>query len=62
MSEPENPTPPNRKPVVFKSKKQIKEQWAKLDLSELENPTPPSEEHTALSELYQDDLHGLGNE
>jgi len=60
MSEFESPPP--RRPVVFKSKKQIREEWAKLDLSDLDEKKEPSEEHSALDELYQDDLHGLGNE
>ena len=61
MSELELP-PPDKKPVYFKSKKQIREEWAKLDLPELEDTETPTEEHSALDELYQDDLHGLGNE
>jgi hypothetical protein len=55
--------PPQKRPVAFKSKKQMKEEWAKLDLPDLdETVAPPSEEHSALDELYQDDINGLGNE
>jgi len=54
--------PPQKRPVVFKSKKQMKKEWAKLDLSGLDDTEVPSEEHSALDELYQDDLYGLGNE
>lgn len=54
--------PPEKHPVAFKSKKQMKEEWAKLDLSDLENTKEPTEEHSALDELYQDDINGLGNE
>ena len=54
--------PPQKRPVAFKSKKQIKEEWAKLDLPDLGNPKKPSEEHSALDEIYNDDIHGLGNE
>lgn len=61
MDKQENP-PPQKRPVVFKSKTQIKEEWAKLDLPDLANPKTPSEEHSALDEIYQDDIHGLGNE
>jgi hypothetical protein len=61
MKEPKIP-PPQKRPVVFKSKKQIREEWAKLDLPDLENTKEPTEEHSALAELYQDDIHGLGNE
>ncbi len=61
MNEPETP-PSHKRPVVFKSKKQIKEEWAKLDLPDLEDTEKPSEEHSALNELFQDDIHGLGNE
>ncbi len=62
MSNMESTRPPPKRPVVFKSKKQIKEEWAKLDLPDLENNEAPTEEHSALDELYQDDIHGLGNE
>lgn len=62
MSEFEAPRPPQKHTVVFKSKKQIREQWAKLTLPDLENTEEPTEEHTALDEIYQDDIHGLGNE
>lgn len=61
MKENETP-PPSKRPVIFKSKKQIKEEWAKLDLTDLENTEAPSEEHSALDEMYHDDIHGLGNE
>ncbi len=61
MNEPETP-PPDKRPVLFKNKKQIKEEWAKLDLPDLENTKAPTEEQTALNEIYQDDLNGLGNE
>ena len=54
--------PPEKRPVTFKSKKQIREEWAKLDLPDLENQQEPTEEHTALDEIYQDDIYGLGNE
>jgi hypothetical protein len=54
--------PPKKRPVVFKSKKQIKEEWAKLDLPDLDDTKEPTEEHYALDEIYQDDIHGLGNE
>jgi len=53
---------PQKRPVAFKSKKQIKEEWAKLDLPELDNPKIPSEEYSALDEIYNDDIQGLGNE
>ncbi|NIY14965.1 MAG: hypothetical protein GWM98_08710 [Nitrospinaceae bacterium] len=62
MSQPDSTRPPSQRPVAFKSKKRIKEEWAKLDLSDLEDAKPPTEEHEALHDLYQDDLHGLGNE
>lgn len=62
MSDQDSTRPPEKRPVIFKSKKQIKQEWAKLDLSDLENSKPPTEEHEALNEIYQDDLHGLGNE
>ena len=54
--------PPQKRPVAFKSKKQIKVEWAKLDLPEIDNPKIPSEEHSALDEIYNDDIQGLGNE
>jgi len=54
--------PPQKRPVVFKSKKQIKEEWAKLDLPDLGEPKTLSEEHSALDEIYNDDVQGLGNE
>jgi hypothetical protein len=54
--------PPQKRPVAFKSKKQMKEEWAKLDLPDLDNTKVPTEEHAALDQLYQDDIHGLGNE
>jgi hypothetical protein len=61
MSEPETP-PPDKRPVLFKSKKQMKEEWAKLELPDLENAKAPTAEQTALDAIYQDDLNGLGNE
>jgi hypothetical protein len=61
MNEQDTP-PPQKRPVAFKSKKQMKEEWAKLDLSDLEKTKVPSEEHSALDEIYQDDIQGLGNE
>ncbi len=61
MNENETP-PPQKRPVVFKSKKQIREEWAKLNLPDLDDTEGPTEEHSALDELYQDDIHGLGNE
>ena len=61
MSERESP-PPEKRPVVFKSKKQMKEEWAKLDLPDLDKTEVPTEEHSALNEIYQDDIHGLGTE
>ena len=61
MSEPETP-PPDKRPVLFKSKKQMKKEWAKLALPDLEKTTAPTAEQTALDEIYQDDLNGLGNE
>ncbi len=61
MSENEKPLS-GKRPVVFKSKKQMKEEWAKLDLADLEETKVPSEEHSALDEMYHDDIHGLGNE
>jgi len=61
MNEKETP-PPQKRSVVFKSKKQMKEEWAKLDLPELEDTTVPTEEHSALDEIYHDDINGLGNE
>ena len=61
MNEAEIP-PPHKRPVVFKSKKQIREEWAKLDLPDLDATEEPNEEHSALDAIYQDDIHGLGNE
>ena len=61
MNEPETP-PPDKRPVLFKSKKQMKEEWAKLDLPDLENTQAPTAEQTELDAIYQDDLNGLGNE
>ena len=61
MDEQENQLPEKR-PVAFKSKKQMKEEWAKLDLPDLDKPQEPTEEHSALDEIYQDDIHDLGNE
>ena len=54
--------PPQKRPVAFKSKKQMKEEWAKLDLSNLDDAKVPTEEYSALDEIYQDDINGLGNE
>jgi hypothetical protein len=62
MSEMDSTQPPQKRPVAFKSKKQMKEEWAKLDLPNLDKTKVPTEEHSALDELYQDDIHGLGNE
>ena len=61
MNEKETP-PPQKRPVAFKSKKQMKEEWAKLDLPDLDDTKVPTEEYCALDEIYQDDIHGLGNE
>ncbi len=61
MNEQEIP-PPQKRLVAFKSKKRIKEEWAKLDLPNLDDTESPTEEHSALDEIYQDDIHGLGNE
>jgi len=61
MDKPET-LPPEKRPVAFKSKKQIREEWAKLDLPDLDDSEEPTEEHSALDEIYQDDIHGLGNE
>ena len=59
----QNTPHPEKRPVAFKSKKQIREEWAKLDLPDLdEESKEPTEEHSALDEIYQDDIHGLGNE
>ena len=60
MSETGKPTP-SEKPRIYKSKKQIKEAWAKLDLEDPDRKTP-SPEQEALNEIYEDDLFGLGNE
>ncbi len=54
--------PPLKRSVTFKSKKQMKEEWAKLNLPNLDKPKAPTEEHSAFDELYQDDINGLGNE
>lgn len=56
------PLPPHKRPVAFKSKKQMKKEWAKLDLPNLDKTKALSEEHSALDEIYQDDIHSLGNE
>jgi hypothetical protein len=61
MNEQSTP-PPRKRSVAFKSKKQIKKEWAKLDLPDLDKTVVPSEEHSALDEIYHDDIHGLGNE
>jgi hypothetical protein len=61
MNEQSTP-PPRKRPVAFKSKKQMKKEWAKLDLPDLDKTVVPSEEHSALDEIYHDDIHGLGNE
>ena len=60
MSETGKP-PPAKKPSAYKSKKQIKEAWAKL---KIEDPDlkPPNADQEALNEIYEDDLFGLGNE
>lgn len=62
MAEQDATPPPRKRPVAFKSKKQMKEEWAKLDLPNLDKTQVPSEEHSALDEIYHDDVHGLGNE
>jgi len=54
------PPAPSPQRSVFPSRKRIKEEWAKLDF-EPEDP-PDNEDQTALNEIYQDDLFGLGNE
>ena len=54
--------PPEKRPVAFKSKKQMKEEWAKLNLPDLDKSKVPTEEHSALDEIYHDDINGLGNE
>jgi len=54
--------PPDKRRVAFKSKKQIKEEWAKLDLPDFDQLQEPTEEHSALDEISQDDIHGLRNE
>ena len=61
MNEKETP-PPQKRQVAFKSKKQMKEEWAKLDLPDLDDTKVPTEEYSALDEIYQDDIQGLGNE
>ena len=60
MTESKKPDPA-KKPVVYKSKKQIKEAWAKLDLEDPDRKTPDPKQE-ALNEIYEDDLFGLGNE
>ena len=62
MGEQDATPPPSKRPVAFKSKKQMKEEWAKLDLPDLDKTQVPSEEHSALDEIYHDDVHGMGNE
>ncbi len=52
---------PTPKPALYKSKKQIKEAWAKLHLEDPNRKTPDPEQE-ALNEIYKDDLFGLGNE
>jgi hypothetical protein len=54
--------PPEKRPVAFKSKKQMKKEWAKLGLPDFDKTKVPSEEHSALDEIYHDDIQGLGNE
>ena len=54
--------PPKKRRLTFKSKKQMKEEWAKLDLPDLDKAKVPTEEHSALDEIYHDDINGLGNE
>ena len=61
MSEQETP-PPQKRRVAFKSKKQMKEEWGKLNLPDLDKTKVPSEEYSTLDELYHDDIDGLGNE
>lgn len=60
MSETGKPVP-QKKPAVYKSKKQIKEAWAKLHLEDPDRKTPAPEQE-ALNKIYEDDLFGLGNE
>jgi len=62
MGEQDATPSPSKRPVAFKSKKQMKEEWAKLDLPDLDKTQAPSEEHSALDEIYHDDVHGMGNE
>jgi len=62
MGEQDATPSPSKRPVAFKSKKQMKEEWAKLDLPDLDKTQVPSEEHSALDEIYHDDVHGMGNE
>jgi len=52
---------PSEKPTIYKSKKQIKEAWAKLHLEDPDRKTPAPEQE-ALNKIYEDDLFGLGNE
>jgi len=59
MNENQQPPPPPQR-SVFPSKTRVKEEWAKLDF-EPEN-SKDNEDQTALKEIYQDDLFGLGNE
>ena len=56
----ETPSPLQR-PATYKSKKQIKEAWAKLNIEDPDLKTPDPEQE-ALNEIYEDDLFGLGNE
>ena len=60
MSETNKPAP-SQKPATYKSKKQIKEAWAKLNLEDPDLKAPGPEQE-ALNEIYKDDLFGLGNE
>ena len=60
MSETDKPTP-SQKPAAYKSKKQIKEAWAKLNIEDPDRKIPDPEQE-ALNEIYEDDLFGLGNE
>ena len=60
MSETGKPAP-SPKPAAYKSKKQIKEALAKLNIEDPDRKIPDPEQE-ALNEIYEDDLFGLGNE
>ena len=51
----------SEKPATYKSKKQIKEAWAKLNIEDPDLKVPDAKQE-ALNEIYKDDLFGLGNE